>query len=149
MTGKDQIIGLACDHAGYILKEHIRKNLERSGYNLRDYGTFSQESVDYPDFIHPLAKDIDNGILKVGIITCGTGNGASMVANKYRKVRSAVCWSEEIAKFSRAHNNANILSLPARFIPEDVADNCVKTFLETEFEGGRHERRVNKISAVL
>ena len=149
MFDKHQVIGLGCDHAGFCLKEHIKKHLDLLGYTVKDYGTFSQESVDYPDFIHPLAKDIDKGILKAGIILCGSGNGVSMVANKYSGVRAAVCWNEEITKLSRAHNDANVLALPARFISDDLADRCVQAFLETDFEGGRHERRVRKISEIL
>lgn len=148
MIDKKQVLGLGCDHAGYLLKEHIKKQLTEQGYVLKDYGTFSQESVDYPDFIHPLAKNINDGILKTGIAICGSGNGVSMVANKYPGVRAAVCWNEELAKFSRAHNDANVLALPARFISEDIADRCVNAFLETDFEGGRHERRVRKISDI-
>lgn len=145
MGSTDRVIGLGCDHAGYCLKEHVRKDLEAKGYALVDYGTFSEESVDYPDFIHPLAGDINSGKLGTGIIICGSGNGVAMVANKYKNVRAAVCWTEELTKLARAHNDANVLALPARFISEEVADACVTAFLSTGFEGGRHERRVKKI----
>jgi ribose 5-phosphate isomerase B len=149
MGKMDRIIGLGCDHAGYRLKEFIKKQLGTMGYILKDYGTFSEESVDYPDFVHPLAKDINEEMLGTGIIFCGSGNGVAMVANKYPGVRAAVAWTEEIAKFSRAHNDANVLALPARFISEETAITCVNAFLSTDFEGGRHERRVRKIAGSL
>ena len=137
---------LSNDHAGTELKKEVKEFLESNGYNVNNLGEDLGESVDYPDFIHPLAKEISNKKEEKGIIICGSGNGVSMVANKYEGVRAALCWNKEIASLSRQHNNANVLSLPARFITTQEAIDIVKTFLETEFEGGRHERRVNKIN---
>ena len=134
------------DHAGVELKNKVKEYLESKGYKLKDFGNNDGESVDYPDIIHPLAKEISENSDSKGIIMCGTGNGVSMVANKYEGVRAGLCWSKEIAELIRKHNNANILSLPARFISIKDALEIVKVFLETDFEeGGRHERRVNKI----
>jgi ribose 5-phosphate isomerase B len=138
-------IGIACDHAGYELKEALKEYLEAKGLQVEDYGTDSQDSVDYPDFAHPLAESVEKGINKKGITICGSGNGISMVANKHKGVRAALCWNEEICKLARAHNNANVCSLPARFISTGEAKKIIDTFLSTDFEGGRHERRVNKI----
>ncbi len=134
------------DHAGVKLKNKVKDYLESKGYNLKDFGNNDGESVDYPDIIHPLAKEISENNENKGIIMCGTGNGVSMVANKYEGVRAGLCWSKDIAELIRKHNNANVLSLPARFISTEDAIEIVKVFLETDFEeGGRHERRVNKI----
>ena len=134
------------DHAGVELKNKVKKFLEAKGYSLKDIGNSDGESVDYPDIIHPLAKEISENKDDKGIIMCGTGNGVSMVANKYKGVRAGLCWSKEIAELIRKHNNANVLSLPARFISIEEALEIVKVFLETDFEeGGRHERRVGKI----
>ncbi len=134
------------DHAGVQLKNEVKSFLEDKGYVVENLGDNSGESVDYPDIIHPLAKEISENKDKKGIIMCGTGNGVSMVANKYEGVRAGLCWSKEIAELIRKHNNANVLSLPARFISTKEALEIVKVFLETDFEdGGRHERRVEKI----
>ena len=134
------------DHAGVQLKNEVKSFLEDKGYVVENLGDNSGESVDYPDIIHPLAKQISENKDKKGIIMCGTGNGVSMVANKYEGVRAGLCWSKEIAELIRKHNNANILSLPARFISTKEALEIVQVFLETDFEdGGRHERRVEKI----
>ena len=141
----DEFIAIGSDHAGYLHKEYLIQQLMSSGYLLKDFGCFSQESVDYPDIIHPLAHTINKGEYKRGIIICGTGNGVSMVANKYPNVRAALSWTPEIAKLAREHNDANILSIPARFITKEEALVCAKLILVTPFEGGRHERRVNKI----
>jgi len=140
-----QDIPIGCDHAGFRLKAYLLQNLSSGGYCFRDFGTFSEESVDYPDFVHPVAKAINEGIYQRGIILCGSGNGVSIVANKYPQVRSAVCWTNDIARLSRLHNDANIIALPARFISPEEALNLVKIFFTTDFEGGRHERRVQKI----
>ncbi len=142
---KKIMIPIACDHGGFELKEFLKESLIREGYELKDFGTFSPDSVDYPDFIHPLAKEINNGTYPLGIILCGSGNGAQMVANKYPNVRAALCWTEEIARLARQHNNANIIALSGRFIEKELALKMVKIFLETDFEGGRHELRVKKI----
>jgi ribose 5-phosphate isomerase B len=138
-------ICIASDHAGFELKEKIKILLQHSGYEITDFGTFSTESVDYPDMVHPLASAVNQHLFKHGIIICGSGNGVSMVANKYSDVRCAVCWNSEIAVLSKLHNNSNILALPARFITFEEAENIVNGFLNTEFEGGRHQKRVNKI----
>ena len=133
------------DHAGVQLKNEVKSFLEDKGYVVENLGDNSGESVDYPDIIHPLAKEISENKDKKGIIMCGTGNGVSMVANKYEGVRAGLCWSKEIAELIRKHNDANVLSLPARFISTKEALEIVKVFLETDFEdGGRHERRVEK-----
>ena len=143
------MIAIGTDHRGFKLKEELKIFLTSNNYQLKDFGTDSDKSVDYPDFIHPVAKAIDEGIYERGIIICGSGNGVSIVANKYLKVRSAVCWTNEIARFARLHNDANIIALPARFISQEAALILVKIFFTTDFEGGRHERRVKKISDIL
>ena len=132
------------DHAGTELKNVIKTFLENKGFTVINVGEDLGNSVDYPDYIHPLAKDISNKKEEKGIIICGSGNGVSMVANKYEGVRAALCWNKDIASLSRLHNNANVLSLPARFLTNEQAIEIVQTFLETDFEGGRHERRVKK-----
>jgi ribose 5-phosphate isomerase B len=137
---------MASDHGGFEMKEFIKNKLESDGYKIIDFGTNSLESVDYPDFIHPLAKLVDSGKYKLGIILCGSGNGAQITANKYPNVRAGLCWNEEQAILTRRHNNANILSLPGRFVSLDDAWKITKAFLSTDFEGGRHTRRVEKIS---
>ena len=146
MFDKKHILAIGSDHGGYKLKQYVIKNLIADGYKIKDFGTNLEESVDYPDYIHPVAKSINNGEFIQGIIICGSGQGASMVANKYPKVRSALCWNKEQAKLSRQHNNANIIALPGRFIDFNNAVEIVKLFLNTDFEGGRHIRRINKIS---
>ena len=137
---------LSNDHAGTNLKKTIKSFLENNGYVVKNTGEDKGESVDYPDYIHPLAKEISEKKEEKGIIICGSGNGVSMVANKYQGVRAALCWNKEIASLSRQHNDANVLSLPARFLTSEEAIEIVKTFLDTGFEGGRHERRVKKIN---
>lgn len=139
-------ISIGNDHAGTEYKLAIIGLLKSMQIEVKNYGTDSNDSVDYPDFVHPVAKDVDTGAAYFGIIICGSGNGASMTANKHQKVRCALCWSKEIVELARLHNDANILSLPARYISLPQALEMVKTFLETEFEGGRHERRVEKIA---
>jgi ribose 5-phosphate isomerase B len=146
MDKGSEVIPIASDHGGFEMKSYIIEHLVESGYEVKDFGTYTGESVDYPDFIHPLAREIDAGTYKLGIILCGSGNGAQMVANKYPHVRAALCWSEEITRLARQHNNANILSLPGRFLKPEFAMKLVKIFLTTEFEGGRHQKRVEKIS---
>ncbi len=122
--------------------------LKSMGIEVANYGTDGTDSVDYPDFVHPVSKDVGEGKVKYGIIICGSGNGASMTANKHQKVRCALCWNKEIVALAREHNDANILSLPARFISLPQALDMVRTFLETEFAGGRHERRIEKIPCI-
>jgi ribose 5-phosphate isomerase B len=141
----NQIIPIASDHGGFEMKQFLVEKLKEAGYEVKDYGTYSTDSVDYPDMIHPLARAIEHGEYPLGIILCGSGNGAQMTANKHPHVRAALCWNEELAKLARQHNDANILSLPGRFIPFDLAWRMVQLFLNTPFEGGRHTRRVEKI----
>ncbi len=140
-------IAIGCDHAGYEYKEKLIKHLEKKGFSIQDYGTHSKDSVDYPDFVHPVAKRVSSGKSKFGILICGSGNGVSMTANKHKKIRAALCWTTELASLARQHNNANILSIPARFVDRRTATLMVNKFLSTDFEGGRHKRRVKKISA--
>lgn len=136
---------IASDHAGYQLKENIIKHFSND-FEWENLGTYSSESVDYPDYAHPLAEKIASGENKYGILICGTGNGIGMTANKHAGVRAALCWNVEIAALARQHNDANVLVLPARFITDEDAFNVVKTFFSTAFEGGRHQRRVEKIN---
>jgi len=138
-------ICIASDHAGYFLKRKIIEFLKKNGYEFKDFGCYSDESTDYPDYAHPLASSISKGEFDLGITICATGNGINMTVNKYQKVRSALCWNEEISRLARAHNDANICALPGRFISEPEAILIVRTFLTTEFEGGRHIRRIEKI----
>lgn len=149
MIVKKQKIAIGCDHAGFELKEKIKVLLFQLNYDIQDYGTYSTESCDYPDIIHPLAKAINNEEFNLGIIICGSGNGVNITANKYLNVRSALCWNEEIAELARKHNNANILAMPARFITEQTAKEIVETFLNTAFEGNRHQQRIEKIKKIL
>lgn len=133
------------DHAGVAYKEVIIDFLEKNGHQVTNHGTNSEASVDYPDFIHPVALDIENENVDLGIIICGSGNGAAMTANKHQKVRAALCWTKEIVALAREHNNANILSLPARFISIPQAIAMVATYINTDFEGGRHQDRIDKM----
>lgn len=139
-------IAIGNDHAGTEYKLAIIGLLKSLNIDVVNYGTDGSDSVDYPDFIHPVAEDVEKGEVDYGIIICGSGNGASMTANKHQKVRSALCWTKEIVQLAREHNDANILGLPARFISMQQALEMVNVFLNTEFEGGRHERRVEKIA---
>lgn len=136
---------IASDHAGFLLKEEIKKQFS-SLFEFEDFGTFSEESVDYPDYIHPLASVISADPTQKGIIICGSANGVSMTANKHPNVRAALCWEKDIAELARKHNDANILSLPARFISKETAFEITTIFFETAFEGGRHLTRVEKIN---
>jgi len=133
------------DHAGVDYKEAIVSYLISKGHEVLNHGTDSEDSVDYPDFIHPVAQDVSSKKSGLGIIICGSGNGASMTANKYQDIRSALCWSKEIVALARQHNNANILSLPARFISIPQAITMVEVYINTDFEGGRHQNRIDKI----
>ena len=139
-------ISFGNDHAGPQLKKELFSLITFLGHTYTNHGTDTSDSVDYPDFIHPVAIDVRDGKSSLGIIICGSGNGANMTANKYPEIRSALCWSAELSRLARQHNNANILSIPARFVSTAVAKEMVKAFLETKFEGGRHQNRVNKIS---
>lgn len=139
-------IAIGCDHAGFALKESLLGVLQGQGHMVLDFGTHSLESVDYPDFAHAVASAVEEGRADFGVLLCGSGNGVAMSANKHAGIRCALCWTEEIAMLARQHNNANIIALPARFVPEIVAQAMVRIFLSTEFEGGRHSRRVDKIA---
>lgn len=141
-------ISIGNDHAGVDLKVAIVSHLEQKGHYLHNHGTNSRNSVDYADFIHPVAKDVEEKKSDLGIIVCGSGNGAAMTANKHKKIRAALCWSSEICKLSRQHNDANILSIPARFINLEKAVEIVDLFINTPFEGGRHQKRIDKIPCV-
>lgn len=141
-----QIIGMAADHAGYELKEALKPMLCAIGFEIKDFGTHSAESMDYPDVAHPLAVAVETGEVCCGIAMCGSANGISMTLNKHQGVRAAICWLPELAVLAREHNDANILSLPARFITVDQAREIVKEYLASDFEGGRHQRRVDKIA---
>ncbi len=141
-------IAIGNDHAGTDYKVEIVAFLEKSGHTVINYGTDFDDSVDYPDFVHPVASDVAEGKADMGIILCGSGNGANMTANKHQKVRAALCWTKEIAALARQHNDANVLSIPARFTSKPQAVDMVKTFLETEFEGGRHQKRIKKIGSI-
>lgn len=136
---------VASDHAGFRLKEKVIRWLVMNRYEVKDIGCFSEDSVDYPDYAHPLSAAIEAGDFKYGITICGSGNGISMAANKHQGIRSAVCWNEEIGRLARAHNDANVCALPGRFLTEAEAYIIVKTFLTTPFDGGRHKRRIDKI----
>lgn len=149
MKNESKIIPIASDHGGYEIKNFIVKKLKETGYDVNDMGTYSDESVDYPDYIHKLSSAINKGEYERGIILCGSGNGAAITANKYPNVRAALAWKRELAELGRQHNNANILSLPGRFITKEVAWELTEAFLKTGFEGGRHARRVDKISKIL
>lgn len=138
-------IGLCSDHAGFEMKAFLMKLFDEAGVKYEDFGTYTAESVDYPDFAHKLGAAIDNGTCERGIALCGTGNGINMVMNKHQKVRAALCWNNDIVRLARQHNNANVLTLPARVISNYLALEMVVTFFATEFEGGRHQKRIDKI----
>jgi ribose 5-phosphate isomerase B len=148
MNFKNQTIGLANDHAGFEMKKIIRTHLESRGLQYIDFGVDSTESVDYPDYAHQLGKAIESGELELGIATCGTGNGVAMALNKYPHIRAGLCWNKEIACLVSAHNKANVLVLPARFLTETQAVEIIDAYLDTPFEGGRHQTRINKIPCI-
>jgi len=139
-------VAIGSDHAGFSLKENLKSYLKQKGFEVIDFGTFSEERADYPDFAHPVACSVEKKEVDFGLLMCGTGNGINMSANKHKGVRAALCWNADIAELARQHNDANILTLPARCISEEVAKKCVDMFFSTSFEGGRHIERVNKIS---
>ncbi len=139
-------IAIGCDHAGFEYKELLKKNLSKDGYEITDFGTFSLDSVDYPDFVHPLAISVEKGDCELGVLLCGSANGVAITANKHQHIRAAIVWNNELAALARQHNDANIICLPARFITPDQAIEFTKTFIITNFEGGRHKNRVDKIS---
>jgi ribose 5-phosphate isomerase B len=146
-TGSIAIVPIAIgsDHAGFTLKTKIINHLQSKGFTLDDKGCYSEESIDYADYAHPVASQVENNPGSLGILLCGSGNGINMTANKHQGVRSALCWTPEIAKLAREHNDANILTLPARFLTDEVALEIVDIFFATEFEGGRHQKRIEKI----
>lgn len=139
-------IAIGADHAGFEYKELLKKWLEKNGYPVKDFGTFNTDSVDYPDFAHPVASAVEKKEFNLGLLLCGSANGVAITANKHQGVRAAICWNEEVAELARHHNNANIVCIPARFVSYEVAQKILDRFLHTSFEGGRHERRVEKIS---
>lgn len=141
----NKLIPIGCDHAGYELKQDLVAYLTNKGYELRDFGTHSTESIDYPDFGHPVAEMVESNPGMLGILICGSGNGINMTANKHRGIRSALCWKKELAELARLHNDANIIALPARFISREEAIEMVDAFFSTKFEGGRHQKRIDKI----
>jgi len=138
-------IGFACDHAGFQLKNFLIDYLSKKGYETLNFGTNSEESCDYADFAHPLAEAVESGKCDIGVSICGSGNGINMTVNKHKGIRSALCWNVEISELARLHNDANICALPARFISQETAVEILEKFLNTEFEGGRHINRINKI----
>ena len=140
------MIGIACDHAGYQMKEELKVFLAELGYEVKDFGTNSEESMDYPDVAHPLALSVEGGECEFGIALCGSGNGISITLNKHQQIRAALCRNPELAALAKQHNNANVLSLPARFISLEEAKVIVKSYIDASFEGGRHQRRVEKIA---
>ncbi|MBB6326347.1 ribose 5-phosphate isomerase B [Algoriphagus iocasae] len=139
-------IAIGGDHAGFEYKAKLVSKLESQGYEVKDFGPFSTDSVDYPDYVHPLCSAIEAGEFELGIVICGSGNGVAITANKHQGIRAALCWDNELAALARQHNNANVIALPARFIAYELAEQLVETFLTTDFEGGRHLNRVNKIA---
>jgi ribose 5-phosphate isomerase B len=139
-------IAIACDHAGYEYKEAIKLQLAALGHQVKDFGTHSLDSMDYPDTTHPAANAVETKACELGILICGSANGVAMTANKHQGIRAALCWAEEIAELARKHNDANVLCIPARFVTVEVAEKMVEFFMNTPFEGGRHQSRVDKIS---
>jgi len=142
-------IAIGSDHAGYDHKESLISFLEGKGLTFKDFGAHSKESVDYPDFAHPVATAVETGDFAFGILLCGTANGVAITANKHQQIRAAICWGEEIASLVRRHNDANILCIPARFVSEPLAEKMLQVFMFTEFEGGRHGNRVSKIACTV
>lgn len=138
-------IGICSDHAGFELKEFVRQWLEAKGWEYKDFGTYSTESCDYPDFAHPLANAVESGECYPGIAICGSGNGISMTLNKHQGIRAALCWTPELAALAHQHNDANILVMPGRFISTEEADQIMTAYFNSDFEGGRHQRRIDKI----
>lgn len=141
-------VAIGADHAGYEYKTVIVDFLQQKGFQVKDFGTYNHDSVDYPDFAHPVANAIESGEASCGILICGSGNGVAITANKYQGIRAAICWQADIARLAREHNNANILCIPARFVSTPAAEEMVNIFLTTNFEGGRHEKRVDKIACM-
>lgn len=139
-------IAIGSDHAGFEYKEELKIWLTTAGYTVKDFGTYSIDSVDYPDFAHPVANAVEKNEVDLGILLCGSANGVAITANKHQGIRAALCWTDEIASLARQHNNANVVCIPARFVSKEIAKKITETFLNTPFEGGRHANRVEKIS---
>lgn len=138
-------IAIGSDHAGFDMKKHLKQELQQKGFEVKDFGTHSSDSVDYPDYVHPLVSAVQQGEFKQGILLCGSGNGMAMAANRHAGIRAALCWTGEISRLAREHNDANVLCIPARFVDNNTAGKMVDEFINTPFEGGRHQRRVEKI----
>ncbi|MEP2773282.1 MAG: ribose 5-phosphate isomerase B [Fulvivirga sp.] len=138
-------VAIGADHAGVSYKSKLIDYLKNKGFEIENHGTDSEDSVDYPDFAHPVAESVESGKTELGVLICGSANGVAMAANKHQGIRAAICWNEELAALAKQHNNANILCIPARFVAYELAEKITDSFFETSFEGGRHERRVNKI----
>ena len=141
-------VAIGADHAGFEYKTFISNFLASKGLNIKDFGTYSADSVDYPDFANPVASAVESGVAGCGILICGSANGVAITANKHQGIRAALCWTEEVAQLARQHNNANVICIPARFVSTAVAEQMVHSFLDTAFEGGRHEKRVGKIACM-
>jgi ribose 5-phosphate isomerase B len=139
-------VAIGGDHAGFEYKAKLISKLESQGFQVKDFGPFSEASVDYPDYVHPLSSAIEAGEYDLGIVICGSGNGVAITANKHQGIRAALCWNEELAALARQHNDANIIALPARFVSYELAEKLAEIFLTTDFEGGRHQNRVSKIA---
>ncbi len=145
---KSKTVAIGADHAGYEYKSMLMHLLKRNGFEVKDFGTFSPDSVDYPDFAHPVSDAVESRAAEWGVLVCGSANGVAITANKHQGIRAAICWNPEVAQLARQHNNANILCIPARFISTEEAKTIVQLFSETPFEGGRHQKRVGKIACV-
>ena len=141
-----QPVAIGCDHAGFDYKEDLKKYLEEKGLHVKDYGTYSKDSVDYPDFAHAVASAVEKGECSFGVLLCGSANGVAITANKHQQIRAAICWNVPIAELARQHNNANVICLPARYVSIELSRQMVDKFLSTDFEGGRHATRVGKIA---
>ena len=141
-------IAIGCDHAGFEMKLILMDWLEKEGYEITNFGADSAESIDYPDVVHPMASSVERGEYELGVLVCGSGQGVSFTANKHQGIRAALCWQPEIAELARSHNNANILTLPGRFLDAETGVEILKKFLDTPFEGGRHQRRIDKVAVV-
>lgn len=139
-------VAIGCDHAGFEYKEAIISFLDGKNVATKDFGAYSTDSVDYPDFAHPVASEVENKTAAFGILICGSANGVAITANKHQQIRAAICWGEELAELARKHNNANVICIPARFVPEGLVEKMLEVFMHTEFEGGRHSNRVEKIA---
>lgn len=139
-------VAIGCDHAGFEYKEDIISFLDGKSVSWKDFGTFSTDSVDYPDFAHPVANAVENGTASFGILICGSANGVAITANKHQGIRAAVCWEDEIAELARKHNNANIICIPGRFVREGLVEEMIERFMHTDFEGGRHKTRIEKMA---